>query len=334
MATGVGSGDDRRSVLLIGGSGRIGTAVAAHLIRAEQKLPLRIVLSGRSARRGREAIEEVVDDVGGWTTLQRSGHHVEFKRLDLRDESALLETFARTNYSAVVHTAGPFDNVPEVLRAAIQAKVPAYCDVADPMEYIEDALKLGPKAKSAGTLALVAAGAFPGMSNLLALEGRDALRDRSVQNLSFNYFTAGLGGSGNINLLITNLGFGDPVCCVKNGEECRELVAGGQAEVVDFGKGIGRVNTWSWPFPEGLTVSRHLGIQGSSRVAMGTAPEIWNVIMSGMTDLLPRSLWRDATFSGGLARFSEPLVAFTDKFVGETHAIRVDISSVQGLSPL
>jgi len=43
-----------------------------------------------------------------------------------------------------------------------------------------------------------------------------------VQDLTFNYFTAGLGGSGDVNLYITNVGFGEvrhsvlqcvAVCC-------------------------------------------------------------------------------------------------------------------------
>jgi hypothetical protein len=30
-----------------------------------------------------------------------------------------------------------------------------------------------------------------------------------IEDVGFNYFTAGLGGSGDVNLYITNLGFGD-----------------------------------------------------------------------------------------------------------------------------
>lgn len=35
---------------------------------------------------------------------------------------------------------------------------------------------------------------------------------------------------------------------------------------------------------------------------------------------------------GFLAAFSEPIVAFTDRFVGETHGMRVDVSDIQGNS--
>ena len=60
---------------------------------------------------------------------------------------------------------------------------------------------------------------------------------------------------------------------------------------------------------------------------MGTAPAIWNVILGAMVRVVPRSWWRSKAFSDGLAKFSEPMVAFTDPFVGETHAIRVDAAA-------
>lgn len=56
---------------------------------------------------------------------------------------------------------------------------------------------------------------------------------------------------------------------------------------------------------------------------------------------VPRSWWRSVTFSNALAVFSWPMVALTDRFVGETHGIRVDcigedgtqVSAVQVLTP-
>ena len=49
-----------------------------------------------------------------------------------------------------------------------------------------------------------------------------------------------------------------------------------------------------------------------------------------MVAVVPRSWWSSERFSGGLARFSEPLVALTDSFVGERHAMRVDVTSAAG----
>ena len=48
-------------VLVVGGTGRIGTAVAIHLL--QRRPELRVVLAGRSAERGRAAVDEVAREV-------------------------------------------------------------------------------------------------------------------------------------------------------------------------------------------------------------------------------------------------------------------------------
>ena len=87
---------------------------------------------------------------------------------------------------------------------------------------------------------------------------------------------------------------------------------------------------WSWPFPEGCTVAQQLEISGASSVGMGTAPDLWNTIMGLMVGIVPRSWWLRRAFSQGLADFSRPLVAITDPFCGETHAMRVDVTGISG----
>ena len=84
---------------------------------------------------------------------------------------------------------------------------------------------------------------------------------------------------------------------------------------------------WAWPFPEAATTGEFLKITGSSRAGMGTAPAIWNTVLRLMVAVVPRAWWSSRRFSEGLARFSEPLVRVTDAFVGEAHAMRVDVSS-------
>lgn len=98
-----------------------------------------------------------------------------------------------------------------------------YVDLSDPLEYLDRAKEIGREAADGrgsgqmeapggGTLALCAAGAFPGLSNVLAMEAIARLKARGgdastrVKDVSFSYFTAGLGGSGDVNLFITNGG--------------------------------------------------------------------------------------------------------------------------------
>ncbi|KAJ1460256.1 Saccharopine dehydrogenase-domain-containing protein [Pelagophyceae sp. CCMP2097] len=311
-------------ILVIGGTGRIGTAVASHLAA---RASVEVLLAGRDAKRGEKAVDEVRSEQRG-----DSESCVDYVCLDWRDEGALSKALA--GVAAVVHTAGPYTGAPDVLQAAIRAKVPVYIDLSDPIAYLRAATALGPLAEQSGTLALVAGGAFPGMTNVLAMECAHRL-GRPVHDLTFSYFTAGLGGSGVVNLEITNEGFGQPVNRYFNGKAVAPVDAGGGSRKVEFflegnepSKAlVGTRNVWNWPFPEALTVAEELKVSGKSTVGMGTAPDVWNVVMSGMTAVVPRGWWLKKPFYNGLAIFSRPLVAATDAFVGETHAMRIDVSS-------
>jgi hypothetical protein len=266
--------------------------------------------------------------------------------------------------SCVIHTAGPYsERVPTVLDACINNKIPVYVDVSDPIEFLESSLERHQSAIESGTTAILAAGAFPGMSNVLAMEAAAAAaaatatsstttkataKQAVVKDVRFNYFTKGLGGSGTVNLYITNLGFGDDMVMFEKGIRTRfDDLSGRLLGKVDFfinnkddddydnndnnnnaveegnsswnkddnDKAKSRVGTqkvFAWPFPEAVTVGKELSITGSSSSAMGTAPEIWNDMLGLLVDLVPRNWWRSRKFSKFLADFSEPLVLATD----------------------
>ena len=213
-------------IVVLGGTGRIGSAVAAHLIaRAE---PVVIQLAGRDRSKGGATLLEVRRERMGRFSQSR----FEFLQLDWRDPKALVA--ALDGALAVIHTAGPYAGcTPDVLRAAVAAQVPVYVDLSDPVPYLREARTLDESAKASGTLALCAAGAFPGLSNVLAMECAGRLGSR-VRDLDFSYFTAGLGGSGPINLYITNDGFGEEVNVFRNGELAPQMDSGGGLRKVQF----------------------------------------------------------------------------------------------------
>ena len=272
----------QQRVLVIGGTGRIGCPTPHKRASASR--------SGRSEERGRAAAAEVARDSGGAAP--------EFRCCDWTSASSLAA--AVRGFDAVVHTAGPFSNSPPVvLEAAIAASVPAYVDLSDPVEYIDQALAMGPSCTE--TVALTAAGAFPGLSNILAMECASRLpADARVKDLEFQYFTAGLGGSGEVNLLITNEGFGEPVPVYQNGRYAPQMNAGGDERTVEFfldstdrsAELVGERAAWAWPFPEARTVARQLDIAGDSWVGMGTAPAIWNDLLGLFVKIVPRAWWR------------------------------------------
>ena len=147
-----------------------------------------------------------------------------------------------------------------------------------------------------------------------------------------------------MNLYITNLGFGDDMPQYEKGKLTYfNALTGKLLGKVDFftdsesimAKRVGTQQVFSWPFPEAATVARELQISGRSHAAMGTAPEIWNVMLGLLVDIVPRPWWRNEQFSQFMADFSQPLVKLTDKWlqmsspdgVGETHAMRIDVTA-------
>lgn len=180
----------------------------------------------------------------------------------------------------LIHTAGPYlDQNPVPLKLAIGSKkCQVYVDVSDPLEYLEKSLLMKEKAQASSLTALVAAGAFPGMSNVLAKEASQNLDGSLIQDVRFQYFTAGLGGSGAVNLYITNLGFGEPMVQYDKGELRWFMALSGKLlGKIDFflpqlknhpgndraKERVGTQTIFSWPFPEAATVAKDVAARGS-----------------------------------------------------------------------
>ena len=140
------------------------------------------------------------------------------------------------------------------------------------------------------------------MSNVLAVEAASQIPSspaNNVQDGRFQYFTAGLGGSGPLNLFITNIGFGEPMVQFHKGalrfySDLSGLLLGYVDFFIDetdtdlpetsFGnqvvrQRVGRQKVFAWPFPEAATVSKQLRIRGNSLAAMSTAPAVWNEML-------------------------------------------------------
>ena len=339
--------------VILGGTGKIGTAVAAHLIKRSPSCE--VVLVGRRSSTAEKALQDIKQALRDSSISNPS---VSFEQVEdiwnVSNSSKLNRIFQ--NADGIIHTAGPYaEKTPTVLEAAIQAKVPVYVDVSDPLPFLQQSLDLSERAKASQTTALCAAGAFPGMSNVLAMEAAAGLQkdnpNAKIQDVRFNYFTKGLGGSGTINLYITNIGFGDPMTQHDNGQRrAFTELSGTLLGSVDFfikdglessrdnqhaKQRVGTINqVFAWPFPEAATVASHLGIRGSSSAAMGTAPDLWNTMLGVLVDIVPRNWWRNPKFSQFMADFSQPLVLATDAWlqktspdqVGETHAMRIDVA--------
>lgn len=105
------------------------------------------------------------------------------------------ETGLSTETASEQHSQDPWRDrrpasTPHALQACIENNVPVYVDLSDPLEFIEAAQDMSSAAAAAGTAAVVSAGAFPGLSNVLSVELARQL-PAPPADVKFSYFTAG-----------------------------------------------------------------------------------------------------------------------------------------------
>ncbi|GKY92970.1 hypothetical protein MPSEU_000265600 [Mayamaea pseudoterrestris] len=313
--------------VLIGGLGKIGTSVAEHLLLKEPECRVTLVARHDSSqRRKRDSIlQQVMNDPRvSVVSLQQNVNIWKWPPAVNSQDDQLQDLI--DSCDCVIHTAGPYyvDQPPAILRRVLESKqCKVYVDVSDPLEYLQASLSHHEKAVMRNKTCIVAAGAFPGMSNVLAMEAASALLQEvssdlkvpsehdGVHNVYFQYFTSGQ-------------------------LRAYESLSGRLLGRVNFNNSlVGTQQVFAWPFPEAATVPQALNATGNSVAAMGTAPDVWNSMLGMLVAIVPRAWWRSRTFSQFMADFSQPLVFLTDAYLraqdaehktGETHAMRIDVT--------
>jgi saccharopine dehydrogenase-like NADP-dependent oxidoreductase len=217
-----------KRVLLVGGTGRVGRSTAAAL--AACGTPVALTLAGRDAARWAQLAGEP------WA------RGASFVQCDVEDPASLAAAL-RSGGGAdlVINAAGPFQCQPRctVLEAAIDARC-AYMDVCDDTTYAQRAKSYSAAAAAAGVRAVVCAGLYPGVSNVLVRQIMQAEAERAPdagppKRVVYYYFTAGSGGAGTTILATSFLLCGEEVVAYKDGAQVRVPPVSGR-RVVDFGR--------------------------------------------------------------------------------------------------
>lgn len=165
-------GGTRMRVLLLGGSGRLGSALARRLVDSD--LVSEVGIAGRT----QAALTRVASEVGD------KAHTVE---VDILEERRLASV--AKDYDVVVNTAGPEW---EVLLPALRATITAgthYCDIGADGQTVEKQLELDSMAKERGIVAIVGMSLDPGLDNLLAVHASRQF-DR-VDEIQPRFYVAG-----------------------------------------------------------------------------------------------------------------------------------------------
>jgi saccharopine dehydrogenase-like NADP-dependent oxidoreductase len=320
---------EKRNVLVVGGSGRVGGSVVTQLIKR-----------GATVTVGGTSLDNFATSKQRWQELQMNDvlvariGAIDFVRLNRESKETVSAALEKKPYDLVVHTAGPFQgkvSTPNgVIDACISGKVP-YVDVCDDYctasaarsRYME-------KARTNKVPCIISTGCWPGVSSLMAKQlVRKVLATNTLlkpQDLSvdFSFFTAGSGGAGATLLVATFLILAEEALTIVNGRR-RPIKAMRDYKRVNFGDIVGEKAIAPLNLLETASIHDVLGV-GNVKALFGTQPGFWNALL-GLMAQLPPSLLSDEKIMTKLAIFSLPIVRVVDFFAGATNAMRCDVTS-------
>jgi saccharopine dehydrogenase-like NADP-dependent oxidoreductase len=299
-------------VLILGGSGRIGSSVAADVVAHTQA---NVTITGREVATG-QAISD------------RLGPRVQFLTLDLADSGQLEKAIQAADL--VIHCAGPFHyRDATVLKTCIEQGAD-YLDVSDHRSFTQKALAYKDAATTAGITAIVNTGIFPGISNSMVRHDVEQLD--MAERIHLSYVVAGSGGAGITVMRTTFLGLRHSFESWIDG--CwQELKPYSDRETIEFPAPYGRTGVYWFDMPETFTLPDTFPDVKSVITKFGSVPDFYNHLTWIAAHIFPSSWLENPKGIEFLAHVSHRMTDFTDRFSGIGVAIRSEVSGQKNGQP-
>ncbi|MEM9135915.1 MAG: saccharopine dehydrogenase NADP-binding domain-containing protein [Cyanobacteria bacterium P01_F01_bin.42] len=284
-------------VLIIGGAGRIGQAIAQDI---RQQTQVHITVTGRTS------------------TLSPTCSRTTFQSLDLSNREAVSQAIQQ--HQLVIHCAGPFrDRDHHVLKTCIEHRIP-YIDVADSPDYVEEALKLHELAVKNNTIAVLSTGVFPGISCSMVRQGIEQLDEAEEVHLS--YLVAGSGGAGVTVMRTTFTELKTPFGCMQGGQ--RQMIEPySDREVLEFPV-FGRGGVYWFNTVEALTLERSFPSLRTITTKFGSVPDFYNYL-TWLVAKAPKPMIQSPRIVEFLSQVSYKMTQVSDRFSGVGISMRVRV---------
>lgn len=300
-------------VLILGGSGRVGSSVAVDVITHTQAA---VVITGRNEIAG----ERVRDRL--------NSPRVQFLALDLAERQSLDAAIAKAQL--VVHCAGPFHfRDARVLQSCIQHGV-NYVDVSDHPSFTKKAIEYGAAAEQAGVTAIVNTGIFPGISNSMVRQDVEQLD--AADRVHLSYVVAGSGGAGITVMRTTFLGLQKPFQSWIDGE-WKTVKPYSDRETVQFPAPYGRIGVYWFDMPETFTLPHTFPVK-TVITKFGTVPDFYNYLTWSVARWWHPRLLQQTAVIEFLSRVSHFMTDVTDRFSGIGVAIRSEVTGRKDGNPV
>lgn len=292
-----------QQVLILGGSGRIGSKVAADLIAHTD---VEITIAGRNLTAGVQMSELL-------------GNRVQFVVTDLSTAAGVKDAIAHADL--VIHCAGPFHyRDAGVLRLCIDQGV-NYVDVSDHPSFTRKALAYREQAEAAGVTAVINTGIFPGISN--SMVRRDVEQLDHAEKIHLSYVVAGSGGAGVTVMRTTFLGLQRPFETWIDGD-WRTVKPYSDREIVEFPK-YGKVGVYWFDMPEAFTLPDTFPVK-TVVTKFATVPQFYNYLTWSVARWWHPRLLQTKAVIEFLSHVSHTMTDFSDRFSGIGVAIRSEVS--------
>lgn len=298
-------------VLILGGTGRIGSSVAQDLLAHTSA---KIAIAGRQIAAGKNC-------------AARLGERVEFLALDLADSENLKQTIPQ--FDLVVHCAGPFHHrEANILKYCCDAGV-HYIDVSDHRSFTQKNLVYRSLAEAAGTVAVVNTGIFPGISNSmvrLAVEQFEA-----PESIHLSYAVRGSGGAGLTVMKTTFLGLASSFDAWIDGK-WQKVEPYSERESVEFPAPFGKTGVYWFDMPETLTLAEHFPVK-TVVTKFGSVPDLYNRLTWLMARITPKKWWQNHRLIEALSQVSYRMTGVSDRFTGTGVAMRAAVTGIKDGKP-
>jgi saccharopine dehydrogenase-like NADP-dependent oxidoreductase len=296
-------------VLILGGSGRIGSQVAIDLLT---RTTVNVTIAGRNLETGQKACQLLVNSTG--ETAQRC----QFVPIDLNDLRGLQDAIVQSDL--VVHCAGPFHHRnASVLKLCIDASV-NYIDASDHPSFTCKAIALKAKAQAAGMTAIVNTGIFPGISNSMVRRDIEQLDQANKVHLS--YVVGGSGGAGLTVMRSTFLGLQRPFEAWINGKH-QQVEPYSDREVIEFPR-YGKVGVYWFDMPESFTLADTFPVK-TVVTKFGTVPRFYNYLTWSVARWWHPKLLQSNRVIEFLSRVSYGMTRMSDHLSGIGVTIRSEV---------
>jgi saccharopine dehydrogenase-like NADP-dependent oxidoreductase len=291
-------------ILIVGGTGRIGSSVAQDLATHTSA---EITITGRQ--------------LTAKTQISSSfGSNVQFLALDLADLEGLSKAIAAHNL--VIHCAGPFlFRDATVLKTCIAAGV-NYLDVSDNRAFTRKALACSDAAKAAGVTAIVNTGIFPGISNSMVRHDVEQLDQ--VERIHLSYVVSGSGGAGVTVMRTTFLGLQQPFEAWID-SQWQVVKPYSEREKINFPPPYGNAGVYWFDMPEAFTLVDSFPVK-TVITKFGSVPDFYNHLTWIAAHIFPPAWIRNPAGVEFLSHVSHRMTSVTDRFSGIGVVIRSEVS--------